>query len=153
MPITGPDAGEVRERGPRKAGALPVVLVAAAALVDADGRVLLARRPRGKPMEGLWEFPGGKIGAGETPEAALVRELREELAIDVAESCLAPLTFASHAYEDFHLLMTLFVCRVWAGSPRPLEGQEITWARPNCMAELAMPPADAPLVALIRDLL
>ncbi len=153
MPITGPDAGEVRERGPRKAGALPVVLVAAAALVDADGRVLLARRPRGKPMAGLWEFPGGKIGAGETPEAALVRELREELAIDVAESCLAPLTFASHAYADFHLLMTLFVCRVWAGSPRPLEGQEITWARPNRMAELAMPPADAPLVALIRDLL
>ena len=153
MPITGPDAGEVRERGPRKAGALPVVLVAAAALVDADGRVLLARRPRGKPMAGLWEFPGGKIGAGETPEAALVRELREELAIDVAESCLAPLTFASHAYEDFHLLMTLFVCRVWAGSPRPLEGQEITWARPNRMAEFAMPPADAPLVALIRGLL
>jgi len=153
MPITDPDAGRVGARGPRIAAALPVVLVAAAALVDADGRVLLARRPQGRPMAGLWEFPGGKIVAGETPEAALVRELREELAIDVAESCLAPLSFASHAYEDFHLLMTLFACRVWAGTPRPLEGQEITWARPNRMAALAMPPADAPLVALIRDLL
>ena len=130
-----------------------MVLVTAAALVDGDGRVLLARRPEGRPMAGLWEFPGGKIDAGETPEVALVRELREELAIDVTESCLAPLTFASHAYEDFHLLMTLFACRVWAGTPRPLEGQEITWARPSRMAKLAMPPADAPLVALIRDLL
>jgi 8-oxo-dGTP diphosphatase len=123
------------------------------ALVDTDGRVLLARRPEGKSMAGLWEFPGGKVGVGETPEAALIRELKEELDIDVTESCLAPFAFASHAYEDFHLLMPLFVCRVWDGEVRPCEGQELKWVRPVRMRELAMPPADEPLVALLRDLL
>ena len=130
-----------------------MVLVVAVALVDADGRVLLARRPEGKPMAGLWEFPGGKIRAGERPEAALVRELKEELAIDTTESCLAPFTFASHAYEDFHLVMPLFVCRVWKGAVTAKEGQELKWVRPNRMANLPMPPADAPLVAMLRDLL
>ena len=131
----------------------PVVLVAAAALVDGDGRVLLTRRPPGKPMAGLWEFPGGKLGAGETPEAALIRELREELGIDTERSCLAPFAFASHAYESFHLLMPLFVCRVWRGIAAPREGQETQWLGPAKMADLAMPPADAPLVAMLRDFL
>ena len=130
-----------------------VVLVAAVALIDADGRVLLARRPEGKAMAGLWEFPGGKVEAGETPEAALVRELDEELGIDVAPSCLAPFTFASHAYEDFHLLMPLFVCRVWEGPVRPREGQETAWVRPARLRDYAMPPADEPLVAMLQDLL
>jgi len=129
------------------------LLVAAVALVDRDGRVLLAQRPEGKAMAGLWEFPGGKVDPGETPEAALIRELREELAIDTEESCLAPFTFASHAYEDFHLLMPLYVCRVWKGIPRPLEGQRLAWARPNEMKNYPMPPADKPLVAMLRDLL
>lgn len=133
--------------------ALPVVVVAAAALVDIDGRVLLTQRPAGKRMAGLWEFPGGKVLPGEAPETALVRELKEELDVDITESCLAPLTFASHAYEDFHLLMPLYVCRVWKGSPRPMEGQELKWLRPVAMAALAMPPADKPLVALLRDFL
>lgn len=131
---------------------VPVILVAAVALVDLDGRVLLARRPPGKTMEGLWEFPGGKVHRGETPEQALIRELKEELGIDVAESCLAPLTFASHRYPDFHLLMPLFVCRVWRGIVKPLEGQELTWARPSAMEGFPMPPADVPLVAMLRDL-
>jgi 8-oxo-dGTP diphosphatase len=134
-------------------GAKPVVLVAAVALVDADGRVLLARRPEGKSMAGLWEFPGGKVQQGETPEAALVRELREELGIDTRESCLAPLSFASHDYEDFHLLMPLFVCRVWRGEMTPLEGQELAWVRPPRIADYPLPPADAPLAAMIRDFL
>ena len=129
------------------------MLVSAVALIDSDGRVLLAQRPKGKPMAGLWEFPGGKIKNGETPEQALIRELAEELAIDVDGNCLAPLTFASHAYEEFHLLMPLFLCRVWKGTVSPCEGQELTWVRPNRMAEYPMPPADAPLVALLRDLL
>jgi 8-oxo-dGTP diphosphatase len=133
--------------------AKPRLLVVAAALVDADGRVLLARRPEGKAMAGLWEFPGGKVGDGESPEAALVRELAEELAVDIGESCLAPLTFASHAYDDFHLVMPLYVCRVWSGTPTAREGQALKWARPTAMAELPMPPADAPLVAMLRDLL
>ena len=133
--------------------ALPVVLVSAAALVDADGRVLLARRPAGRPLAGLWEFPGGKLAEGETPEAALIRELREELGVDTVESCLAPLSFASHRYDDFHLLLTLFVCRVWDGVPSPREGQELTWATPVRLADYPMPPADAPLVAVLRDLL
>jgi 8-oxo-dGTP diphosphatase len=132
---------------------LPLVLVAAVALVDVDGRVLLARRPEGKSMAGLWEFPGGKVHAGETPEAALIRELKEELAVDTAESCLAPFTFASHRYADFHLLMPLYVCRRWSGTPRALEGQELAWVRPNRLAEYPMPPADRPLVALLQDLL
>jgi 8-oxo-dGTP diphosphatase len=137
---------------PARAG-LPLLLVAAVALVDADGRILLASRPPGKPLAGLWEFPGGKVQPGETPEAALVRELREELGIDTASSCLAPLTFASHAYEAFHLLMPVFACRVWEGVPRPLEGQELAWVRPANLRDYPMPPADVPLVALLRELL
>ena len=133
--------------------AKPIVLVAAVALVDVDGRVLLARRPPGKPLAGLWEFPGGKVHEGETPEAALIRELREELGVDTEESCLAPFTFASHAYDDFHLLMPLYVCRVWKGQPTPLEGQELAWVRPVRMGDYPMPPADRPLVAMLRDLL
>ena len=132
---------------------LPVVLVVAVALVDADGRVLLAERPAGKPMAGLWEFPGGKVRAGETPEAALIRELKEELGIDVTASCLAPFTFASHAYEDFHLVMPLYVCRRWQGMVMPHEGQRLTWVRPPRLMEYPMPPADKPLVAMLRDLL
>jgi 8-oxo-dGTP diphosphatase len=129
------------------------VLVAAVALVDADGRVLLARRPDGKAMAGLWEFPGGKVDPGETPEAALIRELGEELGIDVAESCLAPFTFASHSYPDFHLLMPLYVCRKWSGIPVAREGQLLTWVRPARLADYPMPPADKPLIAMLRDLL
>lgn len=129
------------------------VLVSAVALVDADGRVLLARRPPGKPMAGLWEFPGGKVKEGETCERALIRELKEELGIDTAESCLAPFTFASHRYIDFHLLMPLFVCRVWKGSPLPREGQELAWVEPRRLSDYPMPPADRPLVAMLRDFL
>ena len=131
----------------------PIVLVSAVALVDADGRVLLAQRPAGKTMAGLWEFPGGKVGPGETPEGALIRELAEELGIDVAASCLAPLTFASHSYPDFHLLMPLYVCRKWGGIPVPREGQQLTWVRPARLGDYPMPPADKPLVAMLRDLL
>ncbi|HVM79607.1 MAG TPA: (deoxy)nucleoside triphosphate pyrophosphohydrolase [Stellaceae bacterium] len=132
---------------------LPVVLVVAVALVDADGRVLLAQRPPGKAMAGLWEFPGGKVHQGETPEAALIRELREELGIDVTESCLAPYTFASHRYESFHLLMPLYVCRRWSGMVTPHEGQALAWVRPQRLAEYPMPPADKPLVAMLQGLL
>ena len=132
---------------------LKLVLVAACALIDAEGRVLLAQRPKGKPLAGLWEFPGGKVHEGETPEAALIRELNEELAIDVASSCLAPFTFASHRYDSFHLLMPLYVCRVWQGEVRPLEGQAIAWVRPLKLRDYPMPPADKPLVAQLRDLL
>jgi 8-oxo-dGTP diphosphatase len=132
---------------------LPIVLVAACALVDADGRVLLARRPEGKPLAGLWEFPGGKVHPGETPEAALIRELKEELDIDVAESCLAPFTFASHRYERFHLLMPLYLCRRWEGTMRAVEGQALAWARPQRLSDYPMPPADKPLVAMLRDFL
>ena len=131
----------------------PTVLVAAVALVDADGRVLVTQRPEGKTMAGLWEFPGGKVGAGETPEAALVRELGEELAIDLTESCLAPLAFASHVYEDFHLLMPLFACRVWKGAVTPREGQVLKWVRPSRLRDLPTPPADRPLVALLHEIL
>ncbi len=139
--------------GTGESKSLPVVLVAAMALVDTDGRVLLAKRPEGKAMAGLWEFPGGKLLPGETPEAALIRELKEELGLDITESCLAPFTFASHRYEDFHLLMPLFLCRVWDGTPVALEGQELKWVRPGEMRNLAMPPADVPLVAMLRDFL
>ena len=135
------------------AEALPVVLVVAVALVDADGRVLLAQRPPGKAMAGLWEFPGGKVHQGETPEAALIRELREELGIDVTESCLAPYTFASHRYESFHLLMPLYVCRRWSGMVTPHEGQALAWVRPQRLADYPMPPADKPLVAMLQGLL
>lgn len=129
------------------------VLVSACALVDPQGRVLIAQRPEGKTMAGLWEFPGGKVEEGETPETALIRELAEELGIDVAESCLAPLTFASHRYEDFHLLMPLYVCRRWSGTVEPREGQKLAWVRPVRLGDYPMPPADVPLVAHLRDLL
>jgi len=127
------------------------VLVSAVALIDRDGRVLLAQRPEGKSMAGLWEFPGGKVEPGETPEAALIRELHEELGIDTWESCLAPLTFASHAYEDFHLLMPLFACRKWQGDPHGREGQHLAWVRPQKLREYPMPPADLPLIPVLRD--
>ncbi|HZS82647.1 MAG TPA: (deoxy)nucleoside triphosphate pyrophosphohydrolase [Stellaceae bacterium] len=140
MPLAG--EGETR-----------IVLVAAVALIDADGRVLLAQRPEGKAMAGLWEFPGGKLDSGESPEAALIRELREELGIDVSANCLAPFTFASHRYAEFHLLMPLYVCRVWQGVVTPREGQVLRWVRPAKLGEFAMPPADKPLVAMLRDLL
>lgn len=132
---------------------LPTVLVSAVALIDRDGRVLLAQRPAGKRMAGLWEFPGGKIETGETPEAALIRELGEELGIDTAESCLAPLTFASHSYDDFHLLMLVYVCRKWTGTPRPLEGGELAWVRASRLRDYEMPPADIPLIPVLQDLL
>jgi 8-oxo-dGTP diphosphatase len=131
----------------------PIVLVAAVALIDLDGRVLLAQRPEGKHLAGLWEFPGGKVHPGETPEAALIRELDEELGIDVVASCLAPFTFASHAYPEFHLLMPLYVCRKWSGIATAREGQQLKWVRPAQLGEYPMPPADKPLVAMLRDLL
>jgi 8-oxo-dGTP diphosphatase len=132
---------------------LPLVLVSAVALVDIDGRILLAQRPAHKSMGGLWEFPGGKIEADESPEAALIRELHEELDINTSKSCLAPLSFASHAYDDFHLLMMLFVCRRWHGQPRPVEGGALKWVRPNQLRDYPMPPADIPLIPVLRDLL
>jgi 8-oxo-dGTP diphosphatase len=130
-----------------------VLLVAAVVLIDPDGRVLLAQRPEGKHMAGLWEFPGGKVHPGETPEAALIRELDEELGINVEASCLAPFTFASHAYPEFHLLMPLYVCRKWSGIVTAREGQQLKWVRPAQLADYPMPPADKPLVAMLRDLL
>ena len=130
-----------------------LLLVAACALIDPDGRVLITQRPEGKAMAGLWEFPGGKIEPGERPEASLVRELREELDVVVDPPCLAPLTFASHAYHDFHLLMPLYVCRKWRGLPRGLEGQQLKWVRPARLRDYPMPPADEPLVAHLIDLL
>src|SRR3984893_18465134 len=139
---TGPDAAGTRRK---------LVLVVAVALVDVDGRVLLAQRPAGKAMAGLWEFPGGKVQPGEAPEAALIRELKEELGIDVTEGCLAPLTFASHRYETFHLLMPLYVCRRWQGQAAAREGQSLAWVRPQKLDHYAMPPADQPLVAMLRD--
>ena len=132
---------------------LPILLVAACALVDTDGRVLLAKRPPGKPLAGLWEFPGGKIESGETPEGALIRELKEELDIDVAAKCLAPLSFASHSYPEFHLLMPLFVCRRWEGDIAPQQGQQLAWVRAQKLADYAMPPADEPLKAVLPALL
>jgi len=135
------------------AGDVPIILVVAVALVDIDGRVLIAQRPKGKSMAGLWEFPGGKVEEGEQLEAALIRELEEELGIDVSENCLAPFTFASHSYDDFHLLMPLYVCRVWEGTVTPKEGQVLKWVRPLQLKEYPMPPADVPLVAMLRDLL
>jgi 8-oxo-dGTP diphosphatase len=130
-----------------------IVLVAACAIVDADGRVLIAQRPAGKPMAGLWEFPGGKVEAGETPEQSLIRELHEELGIIVNEACLAPLTFASHAYSDFHLLMPLYVCRRWEGLVTATEGQNLAWVKPNRLREYEMPPADVPLISHLMALL
>ena len=128
-----------------------IVLVSAVALVDSEGRVLLAQRPEGKSLAGLWEFPGGKVEPGETPEAALIRELREELGIETKESCLAPLTFASHSYDDFHLLMPLFACRRWQGIPTPREGQTLAWVRARDLRDYPMPPADIPLIPILRD--
>ncbi|MEO0937489.1 MAG: (deoxy)nucleoside triphosphate pyrophosphohydrolase [Pseudomonadota bacterium] len=130
---------------------MKVVLVSAVALIDVDGRVLLAQRPAGKSMAGLWEFPGGKVEPGESPEAALMRELHEELGIETWESCLAPLTFASHGYDDFHLLMPLFACRKWNGTPMPKEGQVLKWVAPRDMRAYPMPAADIPLIPVLRD--
>jgi 8-oxo-dGTP diphosphatase len=130
-----------------------LVLVAACALIDADGRVLIAERPAGRSMAGLWEFPGGKVEAGETPEATLIRELKEELGIDVKEACLAPLTFASYTYDDFHLLMPLYVCRRWEGIVEPQENQRLAWVRPNKLRDYPMPPADLPLIPHLTALL
>ena len=139
--------------GPPPLGNRPLLLVAAVALVDPDGRVLIARRPEGKSMAGLWEFPGGKVDPGETPEQALVRELREELGIETATSCLAPIAFASHGYDKFHLLMPVFACRKWQGTPRPHEGQALKWVRPAELSRYPMPPADLPLIPHLVDLL
>jgi 8-oxo-dGTP diphosphatase len=148
MPITGHD-GLARPAAcaepVRVGGRMPIILVAAVALIDAQGRVLLARRPQGRPLAGLWEFPGGKVEDAESPEAALKRELREELGIEIAEADLVPLTFASHAYADFHLLMPLYQCRAWRGEAMSQEGQELAWVRPDALANYAMPPADEPL--------
>jgi 8-oxo-dGTP diphosphatase len=130
-----------------------LLLVAACALIDADGRVLLAQRPEGRPMAGLWEFPGGKVEEGERPEDTLIRELHEELGITVREACLAPLTFASHAYEDFHLLMPLYVCRRWEGTVAAREAQQLAWVRPNKLRDYPMPPADVPLVSHLTTLI
>ena len=146
MPITA--ASRMSMRTSR-----PILMVTAVALIDVDGRVLLAQRPADKAMGGLWEFPGGKIEPGETPESALIRELNEELGIDTAESCLAPLTFASHSYDEFHLLMPLFVCRKWKGQPRAMEGGQLKWVRPNALRDYPMPPADLPLIPVLQDLL
>ena len=130
---------------------MKTILVSAVALIDPDGRVLLGQRPEGKSMAGLWEFPGGKVEPGETPEVALIRELQEELGIDTWASCLAPLTFASHSYDDFHLLMPLFACRKWKGTPQSREGQALQWVRPNQLNDYPMPAADKPLIPILRD--
>jgi 8-oxo-dGTP diphosphatase len=131
---------------------MKLLLVVACALVDEDRRVLIAQRPEGKQLAGLWEFPGGKLDAGERPEAALIRELKEELGIDVKEPCLAPLTFASHAYRDFHLLMPLYICRRWDGIVRSREGQALKWVRPHKLRDFPMPPADEPLIPMLIDI-
>ncbi|WP_312525426.1 8-oxo-dGTP diphosphatase MutT [Paracoccus sp. (in: a-proteobacteria)] len=132
---------------------MKILLVAAVALIDADGRILLAQRPEGKSLAGLWEFPGGKVDPGETPEQALIRELQEELGIDTWASCLAPLSFASHSYDDFHLLMPLYACRRWNGIPQPQEGQKLAWVRAQDLSSYPMPPADLPLIPVLRELL
>ncbi len=136
---------------PKNPSGLPIVLVSAVALVDKDGRVLLAQRPEGKPMAGLWEFPGGKVESGESPEFALMRELEEELGIETRECCFSPIGFASHVYDEFHLLMPLFVCRVWRGLVQSMEGQELAWVHPKDMYDYPMPAADIPLIYQLRD--
>ena len=141
MPTTDPESPK------------PLLLVAACALVDGDGRVLVAERPAGRPMAGSYEFPGGKLRDGETPERCLIRELKEELDIDTETSCLAPLSFVSHAYDTFHLLMPLYVCRVWRGEPRPCEGQGLRWVRPRGLRDLPLLPADLPLIPVLEELL
>lgn len=138
---------------PAPASSLPTVLVVAVALIDVDGRVLIAQRPEGKQLAGLWEFPGGKVEPGERPEAALIRELREELGIEISESCLASFVFASHAYDSFHLLMPLYLCRRWSGTVIAREHQALAWVKPDRLSDYPMPPADAPLIAWLRDLL
>ncbi len=153
MPIIGPDPNSMDAAKRDAQDSLTLLIVAAVALVDIDGRVLLQQRPYGKSMGGLWELPGGKLMAGESPESALIRELKEELGIDVTTSCLAPLTFASHHYADFQLLMPVYACRIWEGTPIGKEGQALKWVRPVNMNELSMPPADLPLVPLLRDFL
>ncbi|MGE4062272.1 MAG: (deoxy)nucleoside triphosphate pyrophosphohydrolase [Rhodospirillaceae bacterium] len=157
MAPTAPEGTQIEsEDGCWSAGAdprpgLPIVTVVAVALLDADNRILLTQRPEGKPLAGLWEFPGGKVHEGETPEAALIRELHEELGIDIRASCLAPLTFASHSYEKFHLLMPLYVCRQWRGHLCAKEGQAMAWVRAPRLREYPMPPADVPLIAILQD--
>lgn len=151
--LTDDESGCWSAAVPEPRSGLPIITVSAVALLDADNRVLLAQRPEGKSMAGLWEFPGGKVEAGETPEAALIRELHEELSIDIRASCLAPLTFASHSYEKFHLLMPLYLCRVWQGTPTAQEGQVLKWVRVGALDAHPMPPADVPLVAMLRDFL
>jgi 8-oxo-dGTP diphosphatase len=153
MPITDLNNENTKPVFKQPKGLIKTLLVVAVALVDIDGRVLIAKRPKGKKMPNLWEFPGGKVEYGELPEKALIRELHEEIGIDITESCLAPLTFSSYTYEDFHLLMPLYICRVWEGKVTPLEGQELKWVRPVRLGDYDMLPADAPLVATIRDLL
>ncbi|WP_458095730.1 GNAT family N-acetyltransferase [Roseomonas sp. WA12] len=152
-PMPAADGTPAPADAPAAAPGANILLVAACALIDPDGRVLLARRPEGKPMAGLWEFPGGKLAAGETPEEALIRELREELGIDVSAACLAPFAFASHPLEGRHLLMPLYLCRRWTGTVEGREGQALAWVRPMKLGDYAMPPADKPLVALLRDFL
>ena len=151
IPLTLPKYVLSAEEWSEAHAARPKIFVAAAALIDADGRVLMATRPKGKSMAGLWEFPGGKVNADETPEQALKRELFEELGINTGEGCMAPIAFASHDYDTFHLLMPLYAIRVWSGSPTPREGQELKWVSPNKMMEMPMPPADIPLVAMLRE--
>ena len=153
MPIIGPDPGCLQAEVRLGVNGLPLKLVVAAALVDIDNRVLIGKRPEGKTMAGLWEFPGGKVIEGELPEQAIIRELKEELDIDVVASCLAPLTFASHSYENFHLLMPLYLIRAWQGEMRATEGQELKWVRPTRLTDYPMPPADIPLIAIVRDFL
>jgi 8-oxo-dGTP diphosphatase len=148
MPTTGPEPDDAMSGKKDR----PLVIVAACALIDAEGLVLLTRRPPGKPLAGFWEFPGGKLEAGEQPEAALVRELREELGIEISAKSLAPLTFASHSYPEFHLLMPLYLCRHWAGTITAQEGQDIAWVPPEALGAYEMPPADEPLKRALRDL-
>ena len=153
MPTIGPDPSCLDAKDRKIHLNNPVLLVVSVALIDVDGRILLAQRPEGREMSGLWEFPGGKVKEDETPEVALVRELKEELGIDIAESCLAPFSFASHVYDNFHLLMPLYLCRLWKGTPSPQEQQKLKWVRLENFNDYSMPPADLPLVAMLKEFL